>query len=1538
MKLTAADVHTAISTGQFTYDAEKFRSMVNYENTDNKGYVRFARGDDGKVRIEKFNNKLDVPLSWRSRTGGDFSSTIRAALLESLKSSVKFGGTKLEERLLREVASDIDVNSGKALSRKEIRAVFVKFDNLVNSATGRIEIMHDVMDEVKALCRMPGMSDTEFLKALGAGDELVQNLTQKYFETVEGFKGGAKADNSKALTMSLASFAGAIANLRGLVDVRVKALAAEDTAVSLLKSALRQKGDGEFALTEKTVAAFRTVLFNDHNADRGRTGFDYALDTFLKNVLPFTLAEKAMALKALSGGATLGEDEIAETVSVDEIRDMFTEYLNGAVAAAEDEEPVDEGMFAKEMENVRKTSERIAIANSVEDFLMRNVAVSKKEVIEIGNGAANGMAPEFHLQKRVDAFTAKFISKKFANAVKENPVKVETTGEKVDQLVRKLAVAGKLSYGDRVKVGENYYQNGYSTSGSIANIGRGIFKIANSFKGGIGMANGLSRSFANLVNNRIDEMNNGLRLELGFIESPQAGRMGESDVINELGKIAEVAADFEEKSMDSSLASLEKSLKAVIRTYVKRGTVKEDGAARLEALAADLLKTAAKRTLERYYAACPGETDPNDENFAKESTALLKTLFKEEKTIAMDSLKAAIAASTMHRAVSGEAMRALENPHEIQTKVFTELMSEILDDRKIPVLMKNEIMARMLGDGNTLDRLFNRTLADELAKVRAKSYKERPGAQFAEKVIANFRSAVAKFLRGYAAIEAKVIKEAESFIKVCVGEHEFEKGRKLAKYAPLKSSERAEVVKTLALDVLALKRDGIVELLETYIHAPESHTAEEMQLKAIDVIGGFRSSKTTALAIDTALERREKRIDTWLEGREDALADRAYTEIGKLGVDPASASEIGEKIAKEQVEAVKARAVLDSNLSREQFDEKIEKEFSSRLDKVIAPAKKFIAEFEKLSVKTKADYAALGEKKVNQVTRRVVGSVLKSGKLNAKAAAAYLEAELKAVLSGKISELERDFAVYSEKYERAYARIDAELRPQLEKIFPGDANGLAAMVVTGFEHLIANKPDLALRPDAVERWVKNAENAFRSAEASADPVTDEGVEQLLSDCGLYGYAENPDIVKEIKAAFVGTLAKSEDALKTITEGVVAKVRLYFQTKYLGIDSYDGFDKRDLELEKKYEELFEKTARGFAGMKLVTRFNKLDANEAKSLFDAWLAKYSLPAVVEEKARVLFANRYKELADLAAKGEEVTDPLLDVSFMTRFQDLVRTDGVEVTMGEWQVERFNAFIADELDVNSKDSFIAKYSRMSGSLGASYAEHDHLVRIFTPVQQNEIVSREVAVATAANNAEFKKYVAAAIEKTAVKFRDEVKSGLENVSRLKESIEQVTRDNMTAGFHELVRRCDIRYSIARTLPSLMRGVGDAFFRDHLQPAFGGISSGDSSRVTGATKANYDLRNLLVKIERAARDYVAASYEAIAAEAMRSVRTGDNDDLGRFLEERVTAKIDEFWSELNTKSGAPRLVEGLTFDTLEKAKKAVLADVLAYNRANGIVA
>ena len=46
-----------LGANQSAYKVDDYRKMVNYANPTNKGYVRFTLSSDGKLKLEKFNNK-----------------------------------------------------------------------------------------------------------------------------------------------------------------------------------------------------------------------------------------------------------------------------------------------------------------------------------------------------------------------------------------------------------------------------------------------------------------------------------------------------------------------------------------------------------------------------------------------------------------------------------------------------------------------------------------------------------------------------------------------------------------------------------------------------------------------------------------------------------------------------------------------------------------------------------------------------------------------------------------------------------------------------------------------------------------------------------------------------------------------------------------------------------------------------------------------------------------------------------------------------------------------------------------------------------------------------------------------------------------------------------------------------------------------------------------------------------------------------------------------------------------------------------------
>ena len=73
------------------YGIDEFRSMVNYTSGTNKGYVRFQLTSEG-LKLQKINNKIDFPLSWRSNMSANHNKAIRAKFLAAMDNDLKYMG------------------------------------------------------------------------------------------------------------------------------------------------------------------------------------------------------------------------------------------------------------------------------------------------------------------------------------------------------------------------------------------------------------------------------------------------------------------------------------------------------------------------------------------------------------------------------------------------------------------------------------------------------------------------------------------------------------------------------------------------------------------------------------------------------------------------------------------------------------------------------------------------------------------------------------------------------------------------------------------------------------------------------------------------------------------------------------------------------------------------------------------------------------------------------------------------------------------------------------------------------------------------------------------------------------------------------------------------------------------------------------------------------------------------------------------------------------------------------------------------------
>ena len=116
-----------LNANQSVYSVDDYRKMVNYESGTNKGYVRFAKDANGQLKIEKFNNKIDVPLSWRSNVSAEHNKSVRQKFLSAMENDLRYMGNAantIRKMILAPKEPGENVESpGKALSRRDVKRI-----------------------------------------------------------------------------------------------------------------------------------------------------------------------------------------------------------------------------------------------------------------------------------------------------------------------------------------------------------------------------------------------------------------------------------------------------------------------------------------------------------------------------------------------------------------------------------------------------------------------------------------------------------------------------------------------------------------------------------------------------------------------------------------------------------------------------------------------------------------------------------------------------------------------------------------------------------------------------------------------------------------------------------------------------------------------------------------------------------------------------------------------------------------------------------------------------------------------------------------------------------------------------------------------------------------------------------------------------------------------------------------------------------------------------------------------------------------------
>ena len=508
-----------------TYGIDEFRSMVNYTSGTNKGYVRFQLTSEG-LKLQKINNKIDFPLSWRSNMSANHNNAIRAKFLAAMENDLKYmgdTGNTIRNLILTPKKLDGTLEAGKALSRRDIKAVFERFDSMFNDGVGRNVILNNFMKAAMAECGFTGDQDEFARDYLRTGDVGIDHRFTEYITSKDGDV--ANLPPSERMVKNEVAFRSLLHQLEDLVDAAKMRLKTENTLKSIATACAKKGGDFGVKISDDDLGVVRSSLVKlldkagVQDVDLGFGSKNTGLEMFLKNVLPIVVrqgAENLRELPNLNDKASVDEVLDAE-FNIDRIVSLAKDFINGAKQALA--EPAPDGKTGNDavsaLENLAKQvcdkAKSAAVLMAAREVFVLNMHAPKGVNAQLGADVAN-MTDIFIKEAKLDIFTATFIKDRFMKVADQ----VEVPGEnaymqKAEECINKIRVAGQLNFGERwkkdpnAKVDKNLrLQAGGNAQAFLKEVSDKIIPVVNEKRGGVPMyENLMSRTLPAILNEKI---------------------------------------------------------------------------------------------------------------------------------------------------------------------------------------------------------------------------------------------------------------------------------------------------------------------------------------------------------------------------------------------------------------------------------------------------------------------------------------------------------------------------------------------------------------------------------------------------------------------------------------------------------------------------------------------------------------------------------------------------------------------------------------------------------------------------------------------------------------------------------------------------------------------------------------------------------------------------------------------------------------------------------------------------------------------------
>ena len=1340
-----------------TFQADEFRQAVNYTNPKNKGYVRFELNGQGGVKIAKVNNKVDLFINWRTNVDADKNKAMRAKFVDAITNNLRWADPSKVAAIaesIKTVAKGAHKGEMRtdALSRKELQAAFAKYDKLVNTPSGRREMIDNVLKDTAVKCGL-GTTAAEIRELKNRFFPQAEDWSQLY--ALEHLKEGAQSGQPDCMEKSEAEFLSMLHTLELKCGDAIRRAQVENVVRSQATAFLAPgavNNDFGLHLANDDKAQLRGGLLHflkekgyDVQGGVGNlpgTG-GLVFNAFVDKVLPELFKKCIGDIKDAGGNVDL-QLQMEANFSFDAILEEAERFLSGAKAYMDNPPKADGPKLTGNpaFDNIIKSGQQVVenAQGGVKGAYVRGGVEDVYKKSNMPKAVAHEMirtlqqAGEVHdAEGLLATFTQKFLAERgigddILPSEEQDQIFKKTLDSIVDDTF-KLGIGSQLQYGsaatqNKVRVAKDAGMGQY-----IADMESAIGQIVSGEKDvdAVGLMGKLmSCTLANIANRKVEMVANHVGTSLNLDKASEA----EDKAL--VKNTVDAYLSFE-RTVLKTIAGARNAFEKTAGRLLKKGLITRQVFDETLQRAVARFANAHKAALHEFFVKSPVPS-------AEEGKKTLAQLFNAQLDVATADANNDLTIAAFARTLGAAQRRTLSSAAE---RVAEALAQTGLNDVKLarPGLGVDEQTARTLLKNGALKRLWTKTLTAHLKDVKSVNGLPTLTNDFVKKVVDDFNKKAVDLVKSTATQLDRFFAHCEKILKEQVTNIVDNESGALKGYVsgptPITKDEKKQLVNDLTAETLRFKYATLRENALQILNAPESFAGKDLETLAKKGVDDFETGgvERTMNGLVKVVEDRQKMIDGFLDRKTGSMDDvhnhvAASGVFGKGGALEGAGQNEKWALVDAALKPVKARMkalpLVYATGDRSALVARISNEALKGAEKPLKEWMGFRNEFLKQCRAVEADFAGLGAEQIAAHRDWVLMEIFNGtagAKRDVKLAIEYYRTSLSEELDAAVNHVKTKFSEYVAKVDKALAPAQAKFKEVMDSavdelqfvMTPEARRYLEEKIVP--QALRQMEQEVYRNPDLFAPGTQASKDYFAKLRTDFS----ENLYYIFDSVGLSGggsgFSDVDKIANLVKLAGAQVLltdpVESESAIADIKQWVNSDEG---RTKFVACEKalLDYFAKfRSASLDFNRPELYGPQESGnpvaafrtaahdilkmHTAQLLYAPFDNARVGEAKEAFEKWVDSHGLSrftgfnrtTTTKDLILVKFVERIKAL-QTSALEEGVNEPILTPAFIALIDQIIDTDGTTYMIGEWKQDVVQKLADHYLKVDDENAFL--------------------------------------------------------------------------------------------------------------------------------------------------------------------------------------------------------------------------------------------------------